>query len=62
MFMNTYIETNQSNTRNSGSPLLAIYLFADPPGAKYLSQFIHAQMSCTNAIPADLLGKNKPLT
>ena len=51
----------QADIRNSGTPLLATYLFAEPPAAKYLSQFINAHMSCTNAIPADLLGKTTPI-
>ena len=53
----------QADNETSGTPLLATYLFAEPPAAKYLSQFINAHMSCTNAIPADLLGKtNSHLT
>jgi hypothetical protein len=51
----------QADTRNSETPLLATYLFAEPPAAKYLSQFINAHISCTNAIPADLLGKTTPI-
>ena len=37
-------------------PLLALYVFADPKSAKYLAQFIRADVSFINHIPASLLG------
>lgn len=37
--------------------LLAAYFFADPRAAKYLSQFITADVSFTNHIPPQFLGK-----
>lgn len=37
--------------------LMAAYFFADPRAAKYLSQFITADVSLTNHIPSQLLGK-----
>jgi acyl-CoA reductase-like NAD-dependent aldehyde dehydrogenase len=42
---------------NTNHPLLASYIFADPPAAKYLNQFIDAHLSLVNHIPVDLLGK-----
>ena len=37
-------------------PLIASYIFADPKSAKYLAQFIRADVSFINHIPASLLG------
>jgi len=37
-------------------PLLASYVFADPKSAKYLAQFIRAEMNFVNHVPASLLG------
>ncbi|KAK0613362.1 Aldehyde/histidinol dehydrogenase [Immersiella caudata] len=37
------------------SPLLAGYFFADPPSAKYLSQYLPCHISCVNHIPTQLL-------
>ncbi|RDL31060.1 Uncharacterized protein BP5553_09849 [Venustampulla echinocandica] len=50
------------NSRST-TPLRAAYLFAVPPAAKYLSQFIYARISFTDHIPADLLiGPPAPVT
>ena len=52
-------------------PLLALYVFAAPHAAKYLTQFIRSNVSFVNHIPANLLGTSpdpwppksqKPLT
>lgn len=40
---------------SSPEPLQAVYLFSAPPAAKYLSQFIKADVSFTNHIPVELL-------
>ena len=40
------------------SSLLATYLFAEPRAAKYLSQFISADISLVNHIDPHLLGKS----
>jgi aldehyde dehydrogenase (NAD+) len=39
-------------------PLLASYVFATPPAAKYLTQFVRSRVSFVNHIPANLLGKS----
>jgi len=40
-----------------GAPLSAAYHFGSPETGKYLSQFITAQVSFVNHIPAELLGQ-----
>ena len=45
------------NLKHSDKPLLASFIFATPPAAKYLSQFIDSYISCVNQIPVELLGK-----
>lgn len=40
---------------SSKEPLQALYLFSAPPAAKYLSQFVKADISFTNHIPIELL-------
>ena len=42
---------------SANTPLAALYLFAEPKAAKYLSQFINADISLTNHIPPQLLGE-----
>ena len=39
--------------------LLALYVFADGPAAKYLTQFIRTRVSFVNHIPTTLLSKLK---
>jgi hypothetical protein len=41
----------------SPQPLAASYVFADPPAAKYLTQFVKSRASFVNHIPARLLGQ-----
>jgi len=41
----------------SDSSLLAAYFFADAKAAKYLSQFVMSDVSLTNHIPPQLLGR-----
>lgn len=53
-----------NGTATTSSPVgkpanLASYVFAQPATAKYLSQFIDAQASFVNHIPAQLLGESK---
>lgn len=38
--------------------LLALYVFADPSAAKYLSHFIRTRVSFVNHIPTNILGKS----
>ncbi|GJC93842.1 putative Aldehyde dehydrogenase [Colletotrichum higginsianum IMI 349063] len=42
-------------TREFENPLLAVYLFASPEAAKYLSQHLPAHISLINQIPSNLL-------
>ncbi|RMZ77477.1 hypothetical protein DV738_g4397, partial [Chaetothyriales sp. CBS 135597] len=57
------IDTAQATaTASAHNSLLALYLFADPKAAKYLSQFISADLSLTNHVPPQLLvGPAAPL-
>lgn len=49
-------------TNKSGSTLLASYIFANPPSAKYLSQFVDSYLSLVNQIlPELLVGPATPL-
>jgi aldehyde dehydrogenase (NAD+) len=43
------------------APQSALYVFAEPYAAKYLTQFISTRVSFVNHIPANLLGKFRPL-
>ncbi|RMD44991.1 hypothetical protein DV735_g76, partial [Chaetothyriales sp. CBS 134920] len=55
------IDTAQT-TASAHNSLLALYIFADLKAAKYLSQFISADLSLTNHIPPQLLvGPAAPL-
>ena len=47
---------------SSDSKLLALYIFAAPSSAKYLAQFIDANLSVTNHIPINLLGTSPILS
>lgn len=51
-FLNSSLDTSASPL---GSSYLASYIFAQPPTAKYLSQFIRADASFINMIPSALL-------
>jgi hypothetical protein len=42
----------------SQDALLALYVFADGPSAKYLTQFIRTRVSFVNHIPTNILGKS----
>jgi hypothetical protein len=48
------------DTLNNGDQnnLLALYVFAAPPVAKYLTQFVRSNVSFVNHIPANLLGES----
>ena len=39
--------------------LLATYVFASPPAAKYLTKFVRSNASFVNHIPANLLGTSQ---
>ena len=49
------IDTLNNHTDDS---LLALYVFASPPVAKYLTQFVRSTVSFVNHIPANLLGES----
>lgn len=51
-FLNSSLE---GSTSSQASSYLASYIFAQPPTAKYLSQFIRADASFVNTIPSALL-------
>lgn len=43
--------------------LLALYVFAAPHAAKYMTQFVRSKVSFINHIPANLLGESlKPIS
>lgn len=48
------IDTLNNSHQNS---LLALYVFAVPAAAKYLTQFVRSDVHFINHIPANLLGK-----
>ena len=48
------IDTLNSSNQES---LLALYVFAAPAAANYLTQFVRSKVSFVNHIPANLLGE-----
>lgn len=55
--------TSNSNKTNNNRALLALYIFADASSAKFLAQYLPAQVTYINQIPLHLMiGPAMPLT
>lgn len=60
--VSSYDDAIDALSQNHPKPLSALYIFAEPLAAKYLTQFIRTRASFVNHIPANLLGKFRQLS